>query len=516
MTNDGAVYVANPFRGVSGGVLRVATFGDSTAVYGAARWNKNMTLTASGTTITAITNGALSHGLSPGQWFYMAEADQDEYNGLFQVVSVTAADVFTYTATTAPTVTPATGTWGSAGINVTAFDGSADIFPGAWTTLLSKGKIRDVAIVGAEGLHTSRLLVTYRKAIRLLEAQTLLAPNAIRVMTGINDIQNGETEATVISRLKALFDEILADGYILMAYTIWPLNTSSDAQRAMTFNVNRWIGQYGRAQKFVVIEGGSVMIDPASATSQLRTGRATDTVHESALGAYYMGIEENTVLGGAIAQPSILSYGVQDNIGAIATSNNALGASTTNNGLMIGSGGTITPGTFVGLTGTAPTGWTVAGLSGSAAGTATVAVTARGDGYGNDIVIDCTAAINDSRLWVYRSSYMNSELVADSWYEWECYLTATSLVNVGALQGYITYTVGGRTYNVAPWAGRQYEVAARFPNGTYEGWARSGPFYIPSGTKTFTTPVIAIYWDGVGSGNLKIGRYAIRKITDYT
>ena len=57
---------------------------------------------------TATLTATAAHGLSTGQYVVIRGANQDEYNGVFQV-TVTAADTFTYTVVNSP-ASPATGT----------------------------------------------------------------------------------------------------------------------------------------------------------------------------------------------------------------------------------------------------------------------------------------------------------------------------------------------------------------------------------------------------------------------
>lgn len=63
-------------------------------------------ITRSGSTATVEATG---HGLSVGEWVFIAGANETEYNGLFQVATVADADHFTYTVSGTPS-TPATGT----------------------------------------------------------------------------------------------------------------------------------------------------------------------------------------------------------------------------------------------------------------------------------------------------------------------------------------------------------------------------------------------------------------------
>jgi len=64
-------------------------------------------ITSSGTTCTVST--LFPHGLNPGAQVLIAGATQTAYNGTFAVVTVASPSTFTYTALTAPSASPATG-----------------------------------------------------------------------------------------------------------------------------------------------------------------------------------------------------------------------------------------------------------------------------------------------------------------------------------------------------------------------------------------------------------------------
>jgi len=64
-------------------------------------------MTASGTTVTVTTR--FQHNLSATSRIQVSGVDQGQYNGIYTVTSITSPTVFTYTVTSAPTVSPATG-----------------------------------------------------------------------------------------------------------------------------------------------------------------------------------------------------------------------------------------------------------------------------------------------------------------------------------------------------------------------------------------------------------------------
>jgi hypothetical protein len=65
------------------------------------------TLTSSGTTVTVTTK--VPHGMGIGANIIVSGATETAYNGTFTVTAVTSQTVFTYTAASTPTATPATG-----------------------------------------------------------------------------------------------------------------------------------------------------------------------------------------------------------------------------------------------------------------------------------------------------------------------------------------------------------------------------------------------------------------------
>jgi hypothetical protein len=66
------------------------------------------TLTSSGTTVTVTCK--VPHNLTTGAYVQVNGFDQSAYNGTFKIQSVTSSLVFTYTAASAPSATPATST----------------------------------------------------------------------------------------------------------------------------------------------------------------------------------------------------------------------------------------------------------------------------------------------------------------------------------------------------------------------------------------------------------------------
>lgn len=90
-------------------------------------------LSASGTTVTVTTKQA--HFFGPGATVTVTGANDANYNGTFTVTSVIDAFKFTYTAASAPTVTPDTGihnvainTWSGAAVRLGLFDQQNGIF----------------------------------------------------------------------------------------------------------------------------------------------------------------------------------------------------------------------------------------------------------------------------------------------------------------------------------------------------------------------------------------------------
>jgi hypothetical protein len=91
-------------------------------------------ITSSGTTVTVTTR--LSHGLGVGATVTITGADQSAYNGTFTVTAVTTLYVFTFTALSTPSASPATGNgitvapnaWYGAPIRVGMFDSQNGAF----------------------------------------------------------------------------------------------------------------------------------------------------------------------------------------------------------------------------------------------------------------------------------------------------------------------------------------------------------------------------------------------------
>jgi len=110
------VYDVHPYNAVLGSVIEYSDFrrvedADTDGLYvpdaGAATAVAVTTLTSSGTTATCTTTAV--HGLEAGQSVIIAGAGESDYNGTFEVVTVTSTTVFTYTMAADP-VDTATGT----------------------------------------------------------------------------------------------------------------------------------------------------------------------------------------------------------------------------------------------------------------------------------------------------------------------------------------------------------------------------------------------------------------------
>jgi len=90
-------------------------------------------MTASGTTVTVTTRFA--HNLTATSRIQVIGVDQGQYNGIYTVASVTSPTVFTYTVTSAPVVTTATGfyrispfSWYGAANRIGLFDNQNGFF----------------------------------------------------------------------------------------------------------------------------------------------------------------------------------------------------------------------------------------------------------------------------------------------------------------------------------------------------------------------------------------------------
>ena len=91
------------------GVIQVPDTGGGAGTYDykiAAQDNSIASLTSSGTTVTV--NTTVPHGYTSGDTVVISGANQSEYNGSFSI-TVVDTDTFTYTAASAPSASPATG-----------------------------------------------------------------------------------------------------------------------------------------------------------------------------------------------------------------------------------------------------------------------------------------------------------------------------------------------------------------------------------------------------------------------
>jgi lysophospholipase L1-like esterase len=72
------------------------------------------------------------------------------------------------------------------------------------------------------------------------------SPNVVVIIAGVNDVYQGRDAAQVTSRLRSMYDLAREAGIAVVAGTIVPYNTATDAQNAEMHAVNAWIVEEAR------------------------------------------------------------------------------------------------------------------------------------------------------------------------------------------------------------------------------------------------------------------------------
>lgn len=235
---------------------------------------------------------------------------------------------------------------------------------------------------------------TTEDLIAQVQAAIALRPAVISIQSGTNDLVllANQSAAQIFLRLELACQMAIAAGIDVWLWTIPPRNNSSGAgswtsfsasivaqgstiaaQRAKHMQLNELIrGVLRRVRNVLVLDPYSQLVDTASGTDDWRASLAADAVHWNAAGAFVAAQAVLPAIASRARRVPGYTSGQLDAYSATNPGGNLIPASTFD-----GVGGTVSG---AGITGTAPTGWTLDLQSGAISpGAAAVAAQARTD-----------------------------------------------------------------------------------------------------------------------------------------
>lgn len=202
------------------------------------------------------------------------------------------------------------------------------------------------------------------------------------VLGGTNDLVQGTAFATMQANMLSILSQLLAAGVQPIVIPILPRDVGSGGFTSAMLRVqgrfNNWLRELGYGRSDVLLAAGlpthkyPIIVDPtqyiqnaADANGNTLANMLIDGLHPATTGAYWVGKAISDVLKVIIPpRPTILTA-----VGDIydATNNpagNLLFTSSANDGLLAGTGGTMTAGTNLTISGSVATDWNARRSSG--------------------------------------------------------------------------------------------------------------------------------------------------------
>ena len=377
----------------------------------------------------------------------------------------------------------------------------------SWARQASGNRIA-VAYAGVQGGATAATIGAKFVAPAIASG----AKNAI-VMAGVNNAAGSQTAAQIAAEIiSSLLDPLAAAGMRVIVMAVLPFSSAHPSFVTATPKIpviNEALRRYcmGKAS-MIWVDAWSALVDPVAATPGNTLSGVMDSsnLHTSPRGAALVGAR----LGAAIAAQPIPSVdlclrGNIDAVGNNATSNNLLDV-----GLMQGTGGTVS----APVTGSAPTGWTIA-----TTGTITSAVAslqARSDGVGQDLQVVVQPGGSAQILCNTQSGQLLGRVVGGAWYQIALEVSASgvSASNCSNVTAWLGLNIDGSAYTLGLINGFASDTpnTADIPANTL---FLSLPFWIPAGTITAPLLYVSARFSATAASalTLKAGCAALRKLT---
>jgi lysophospholipase L1-like esterase len=436
----------------------------------------------------------VTHDGLVGSPFYMVNAAQEEYNGVYTMGANTVNGTIANVVFPGSTTSPATGT---PVIYMPHKSTSADFL--AYCVGLAGGALTRGLPLGWPGKVSSFI----RNKMSLIYQDS---PDICLIVAGVNDVATYVTGPTLITstvntayaNIIAMADDLIVKGVLPVICTITPIDNTRPgwnvSQQHAILKLNKLLREYCAGKRSVLLcDVYAVLVDPTSTTGNTKLNHTSDGLHWSGLGAWAVATELYNVLnarGLVSARPKILpmstaeSYGI--NSACLQINDNPLGTAQV---------GVVT----APATGTAWTGWTLSVL-----GTAAVAGSspARADGFGTDQSIAITSqADNDGAL--FTGTNIAGRLVAGQKIFGVMEVSTAAVTALKELRFRLSIVAGGVPANCE--AG--YPSASIFMVGDKTYLLVTPVMYIPATANV--QPIFSAKFNGSGGATIKVGRVGI-------
>jgi lysophospholipase L1-like esterase len=117
---------------------------------------------------------------------------------------------------------------------------------------------------------------------RFEESVVSLAPRAVVIIAGVNDVYQGREAQHVIEQLAAMYERAKRNGIGVVAGTIVPYNTATDEQNARMRAVNTWIRTFADSHEHVAFVDTRTAVGAPGAPDRLF--ESPDDLHPSPAG----------------------------------------------------------------------------------------------------------------------------------------------------------------------------------------------------------------------------------------
>ena len=135
-------------------------------------------------------------------------------------------------------------------------------------------------------------------AARLARDVIDLAPVAVVIIAGVNDVYQGRTADHVTAHLRTMYDRAAHAGIRVVAGTIVPYNTATADQNERMHHINAWIQRQVRTDPAVAVVDTRAAVAAAGNTDRL--AETPDGLHPSPMGYRLMAEAIGPVLEGVL------------------------------------------------------------------------------------------------------------------------------------------------------------------------------------------------------------------------
>ena len=394
----------------------------------------------------------------------------------------------------------------------------ADIGAITWAQALSGQRLNIVSPEAALGGTTSADWANGRLATYLSGD----SPGWVVCFLGVNDIANDVPLETTKNNLQAVYAACLARGCRLIICNVPPYGptyvvsgaslATKNANRAL---LNEWIANYVAAHSNCwLIDQFSALVSPTDTSGYMVSANSDDTVgtpglHSTATGARVVGALIAAIFNAnGVFDSNIHASSYIDSYDYDTNSRNRI-----SNPLMLGSGGSTSPGAGTTIVGTVvPQNWTVASLAGTS--TTTVTTPARtvsndGDVIGNNCRMSIAGAAA-GELISLRSGSISSRFAQGDLIVGEAFVrvsSASGLKGVRLLaqsvQGGVTYTATGMSF---PASGYKYD------NSNALLVIKTPPLLIGAGALSGHVLTLDVAFASAGGAIVDVGRVSWRRV----